>query len=188
LIIHKDVNNFERGYRLGLTFSQLDETPIGTISFAAGDKGLRGVAFTTLQTFKILFNPHEPTPSLKGLEIVGTLMVEVNAYLAGIRREFSVEIDWDIIDGFQRQVLLETTAIPYGQVMTYGGLAQKLGKPGAARAVGYALAHNPMPIVIPCHRVIGSDRTVRGYIGGENIKAYLLKLEGHSIRDHQVIG
>ena len=164
-----------------LTFAHLNDTPIGPLSFFAGDHGLQGVAFSSLTQLKQkLLNPDDG-PSFQGLETLGTLLVEVNAYLFGLQRVFTVDIDWDIIEGFQREVLALTAEIPYGKVVTYGEIAEKLGKPGAARAVGSALARNPMPIVIPCHRVIGADRVLRGYIGGEDTKAFLLRLEGQTI-------
>ncbi len=166
---------------MALTFAHIKDTPIGQISLFAGDHGLQGVAFKNLTRVKEDLSFLDDGPSLHGLETLGTLLVEINAYLFGIQRVFSVDIDWDIIDGFQREVLAITAEIPYGKVVTYGEIAQELGKPGAARAVGSALSHNPMPIVIPCHRVIGADRVLRGYIGGEDIKAFLLRLEGHTI-------
>lgn len=172
---------------MALTFAQIDRTPVGSLSFVAGDNGLRGVAFTSLKNFKQTLPLIEETPSLKGLETLSTLLVEVNAYLAGLQRDFSVDIDWSVTDGFQQQVLRETVEIPYGQVSTYGAIAERLGKPSAARAVGAALGHNPMPIVIPCHRVIGSDKILHGYLGGMENKAYLLALEGHKISNHKVV-
>lgn len=172
---------------MGLTFAQLEDTPIGPISFVAGDMGLRGVAFSKLPMFKSLLNQPDEPPSLVGLESVAKLLVEVQAYFSGLQRAFTVEIDWDCLDGFQRQVLKVTAGIPYGQVFTYGEIAKRLGKPGAGRAVGAALGRNPMPLVIPCHRVIGSDHALHGYLGGEEIKAYLLALEGHSICNHRLI-
>lgn len=140
-----------------------------------------------LERYKSKLNRSEEGPSLTGWEIVSKLLVEINAYLNGLQRQFTVDIDWASLDGFQRQVLRITCEIPYGQFSTYGAIAEKLGKPGAARAVGLALGRNPMPIVIPCHRVIGSDRRLHGYLGGKEIKTYLLTLEGHTIYEHQLV-
>jgi methylated-DNA-[protein]-cysteine S-methyltransferase len=172
---------------LGLTFAQIDDTPVGPLSFVAGDRGLRGVAFTKLETLKSLFTLPDEAPSLPGWDTVGKLLVEVNAYLLGFQRAFTVDIDWACLPGFQRQVLRVTSEIPYGRVLTYGAIANQLGKPGAARAVGWALGRNPMPVVIPCHRVIGSDHALHGYLGGKHIKAFLLTLEGHTISNHKLI-
>lgn len=105
---------------------------------------------------------------------------QIGEYLHGERRAFDLPIDWSRMTSFQRQVLQLTCAIPYGQVTTYGELAGRLGRPGAARAVGRAQATNPMPLVIPCHRVLGSDGGLHGYGGGDGLetKRWLLELEG----------
>jgi methylated-DNA-[protein]-cysteine S-methyltransferase len=172
---------------LGLSFGQLMNSPIGPLSFAAGDLGLQGVAFMELDEYKPLFENLEENPSLFGWDTVRLLIDEINTYLAGLLREFSITIDWSNITGFQEQVLRYTYEIPYGQVFSYGEIAKQLGKPGAARAVGTALARNPIPIVIPCHRVIGSDRGLHGFGGGLNVKAFLLTLEGHTIVNNKLI-
>jgi len=171
---------------LGLTFAQLEETPIGPISFLAGDQGLRRVAFSNLMMLKESHSIVDNEPSLKGLETLATLLVEMNAYLFGIQRTFSVDIDWDVVGGFQQQVLRITAEIPFGGITSYGAIAEQMGKPGAARAVGAALSSNPLPIVIPCHRVVGSDYRLNGFIGGVETKAFLLRLEGHTVTNHQI--
>ncbi|NLN71083.1 MAG: methylated-DNA--[protein]-cysteine S-methyltransferase [Chloroflexi bacterium] len=172
---------------MDLTFAQIVQSPIGPLSFAAGDHGLRWVAFTELQDLKTIVNQTDDAPSLSGWQTLGTLLDEINAYLSGLRREFTIDIDWDGITGFQKQVLHITHGIPYGQVLTYGAIAKQLGKPGAARAVGTALARNPMPIVIPCHRVIGSDSGLHGFGGGLPVKEFLLTLEGHTIVKQKLV-
>ncbi|MFY9156462.1 MAG: methylated-DNA--[protein]-cysteine S-methyltransferase [Brevefilum fermentans] len=172
---------------LGLTFVEITNSPIGPISFASGEHGLQGVAFSNLEEYKATLNQPDETPTLAGWETANKLLVEMNAYLSGLQREFTVDIDWSYIQGFQLQVLRITYEIPFGQVMSYGAIANQLGKPGAARAVGTALARNPIPIVIPCHRVIGSDHGLHGFGGGLDVKAYLLKLEGHTVINHRVI-
>ena len=172
---------------MGLTFGQLAETPVGPLSIVAGDNGLQGVAFKLLNELKMSLPHTDQVPSLVGMDTIGTLLVEMNAYLFGLQRDFSVLIDWDVMDGFQREVLSLAIEIPYGQVSTYGAIARALGKPGAARAVGSALGRNPMPIVIPCHRVIGGDFDLHGFIGGERVKTFLLTLEGHKIIDNHVV-
>ena len=171
---------------MGLTFGELTDTPVGPVSFVAGDAGLQVVSYQPLQKLKAEQGLFEAKPSLEGLEAVGVLLSEINEYLFGIRKTFSVNIDWGVLGGFQRQVLTITADIPYGEVMTYGEIAAKLGKPGAARAVGGALGRNPMPIVIPCHRVVGSGRRLVGYTGGLTTKAFLLGLEGHTIEEGRI--
>ena len=171
---------------MGLTFGELTDTPVGPVSFVAGDTGLKKVSYRPLQMLKAELRLYEAKPSLEGLEAIGTLLAEVNEYLFGIRKTFTVKIDWGAVEGFQREVLTMTAEIPYGQVKTYGEIAEKLGKPGAARAVGGALGRNPMPIVIPCHRVVGSGGRLVGYTGGLTTKAFLLGLEGHAIEDGRI--
>jgi methylated-DNA-[protein]-cysteine S-methyltransferase len=104
---------------------------------------------------------------------------EIGEYLAGVRTAFDFPVDWSVLTPFQEQALRATFAIPYGQVRTYGEIAGQIGKPRAARAVGRAEATNPMPLVIPCHRVIGSDGLLHGYGAGQGLstKAWLLHLE-----------
>jgi len=172
---------------LDLTFGELTETPLGPISFFAGDEGLRRLAFSDLRTLKEQEKIGKGNPSLFGLETIGVLLTELNEYLFGIRKTFSVKIDWNVITGFQEEVLAYTSGIPYGQVKTYGEIAKALGKPGAARAVGKALGDNPIPIVIPCHRVVGADGALRGYTNGLKTKSFLLNLEGLKIRNEKVV-
>jgi len=102
------------------------------------------------------------------------------AYLAGRATLEDVEIDTCLMTAFQKKVLLELRDVPYGSVVTYGELAHRIGKPGAARAVGGALARNPIPLVLPCHRVIASDGSLGGFSSPEGVaaKARLLALEG----------
>ena len=105
---------------------------------------------------------------------------QLQQYVAGERREFTIPIDWSVLNEFQQKALKITFAISYGETRTYKEIALELGNPHAARAVGRAEATNPMPIVIPCHRVVGSDGKLRGYGAGAGLdtKAWLLKLEG----------
>ncbi len=104
---------------------------------------------------------------------------QIGEYLQGARREFEFPIDWSCMGPFQEQALRITFAIPYGQTLTYADVARQMGKPRAARAVGRAEATNPMPLVIPCHRVVGSDGKLHGYggTGGIPTKAWLLEME-----------
>lgn len=105
---------------------------------------------------------------------------QIVAYLNGQRRELDLPIDWSVLEPFHAQVLKRVHAIPYGQTRTYGEIAKELGLTNGARAVGRANATNPMPLVIPCHRVVGSDGRLHGYggPGGVTTKAWLLQLEG----------
>ena len=102
---------------------------------------------------------------------------ELNEYAEGKRRAFDLALDWSLIKPFQRLVLTAANKIPFGETRTYGWVAKEIGKPRAARAVGRALATNPIPLILPCHRVIGSDGSLTGYGGGLPLKKKLLELE-----------
>jgi len=164
---------------LGLTYAELRETPLGLISFVAGDQGLQRVAFKSIKALKNSGGEVVMKPSLEGLQTLSDLMQEMNAFFYGLRKSFSIDVDWGVLSGFQLLVLKRTAEIPYGEVTTYGQLAEEIGRPKAARAVGRALGANPMPLVIPCHRVIGA--------GGLENKAYLLTLEGHRVKNGKLL-
>lgn len=108
---------------------------------------------------------------------------QISEYLAGRRETFDLSLDWCGMTAFQAEVLRLTLAIPFGETRTYGELANALGKPAASRAVGSALARNPMPLLIPCHRVVASSGALTGYsaAGGIATKAWLLEMEGHRV-------
>lgn len=109
---------------------------------------------------------------------VSGLMRQVRDYLAGKRTSFDVELDLSWVTPFRRDVLLACAAVPRGQVATYADLARRVGSPNAARAVGNTMRTNPIPIVIPCHRIVGSNGSLTGFGGGLDVKARLLELEG----------
>ncbi len=102
---------------------------------------------------------------------------ELDEYFSGTRRSFAIPIDWSLISGYARAVLEATSEIPYGDAMSYGEVAAAAGNPRGARATGNALGGNPIPIVIPCHRVLRSGGAIGGYTGGLDRKRYLLALE-----------
>ncbi|MEU6394937.1 methylated-DNA--[protein]-cysteine S-methyltransferase [Streptomyces sp. NPDC046939] len=100
-------------------------------------------------------------------------------YFAGRRRAFDLPLDWSLIGGFNREVLRALAAgVPYGAVVGYGELAARVGQPGAAQAVGAAMGANPLPVVVPCHRVVERDGGIGGFGGGLETKRQLLALEG----------
>ena len=103
---------------------------------------------------------------------------ELDGYFALRRQRFDLPIDWSLVRGFAGGVLRETARIPFGDVRSYGQVAAQAGSPRAARAAGNALGSNPIPIVVPCHRVLHSDGGLGGYSGGLDRKRYLLALEG----------
>lgn len=99
-------------------------------------------------------------------------------YFAGERREFDVPLDLHGVTPFRAEVLRELAKVPYGEITTYAELARAVGNPKAVRAVGSACATNPLPILIPCHRVLRADGSLGGYRGGTEAKRFLLRLEG----------
>ena len=103
---------------------------------------------------------------------------ELDEYFAGRRDAFEVAVDWSLYSDFGRRVLEATAAIPFGRTATYGEVAAQAGNPRASRAAGRALGANPVPIVVPCHRVLGAGGRLTGYTGGMHRKEALLRLEG----------
>ncbi|MGX1129807.1 methylated-DNA-[protein]-cysteine S-methyltransferase [Streptomyces glaucescens] len=104
---------------------------------------------------------------------------QVEDYFTGARHDFDLPLDWSLISGFNRQVLRELAlGVPYGTVVGYGDLADRVGQPGAAQAVGAAMGANPLPVVVPCHRVVERDGGIGGFGGGLETKRKLLALEG----------
>lgn len=158
-------------------YASVEHTPLGLISVVMSNLGLT----------QVLFGP-PPAPAAPLTDLAHTVLVQIDEYLRGDRKDFSFPIDWSYMPAFQRAVLKLTLDIPYGEIRTYQQIANQLGKPGAARAVGQAEANNPMPLVIPCHRVVGSDGRMHGYggAGGIPTKIQLLKMEGHSFPEEQL--
>jgi methylated-DNA-[protein]-cysteine S-methyltransferase len=103
---------------------------------------------------------------------------ELDEYFEGRRRSFDLPLDVTFVAEFNRRVLRELARVPYGEVVTYGELAARAARPKAARAVGMVMNRNPLPIVLPCHRVVGSNGKLTGYAGGLDRKETLLRLEG----------
>lgn len=118
-------------------------------------------------------------------QALSAILEQVAEYLTGQRSAFEMQIDWRGMTAFQVQVRRTVMAVPFGQTATYGQIAEQLGKPGGARAVGRANATNPIPLVIPCHRIVGSNGELTGYggVGGVETKRWLLALENEDRRD-----
>ncbi len=156
-------------------------SPLGNLWLAVSDDGLVAVEFDMdRDDFTGYVHTHFTRPVKFAPRRVAETADQLREYLEGQRREFTIPIDWSVLRPFQQSALRATFAIPFGETRTYGELAHQIGRPRAARAVGRAEATNPMPLVIPCHRVVGADGKLHGYGGGEGLptKEWLLKLEG----------
>ncbi|MEJ5254276.1 MAG: methylated-DNA--[protein]-cysteine S-methyltransferase [Acidimicrobiales bacterium] len=147
-------------------------TPIGPLTLRATEVGLRSVGFGACRGVRGV----APPAAAQLLEHAERELLE---YFSGSRRRFEVPIDWPAVTGFQRAVLEELLSVPYGEVVTYGELAARVGRPRAARAVGAAMAANPLPVVVPCHRVIRSGGVLGRYGDDPGKKVWLLEHEGY---------
>jgi methylated-DNA-[protein]-cysteine S-methyltransferase len=154
------------------------DSPVGPLLLAVTDRGLCRISFDPepdratdelARTFgvRVLRAPRE----------VDLVRRELDEYFEGRRREFDLPIDLRGRSGFSRDILDRLARVPYGKVTTYGSLAAEAGNPRAARAVGTIMNRNPIPIVLPCHRVVGSTGSLVGYGGGLDRKRLLLDLE-----------
>jgi methylated-DNA-[protein]-cysteine S-methyltransferase len=162
-------------------YDSISHPLLGKIYAAATEKGLFALDFDLSEgEFINRIELDSARIANRSSAKIKPILEQVHKYLDGNRYNFDLSLDLSGISEFHRQVLLVTFQVPHGQVVTYADIARKIGKPRAARAVGQALRRNPIPIVIPCHRIIASDGSLRGYKGssGLNIKAALLKLEG----------
>ena len=152
------------------------ESPVGPLLLAADDAGLRFISFAGK---KRAVAPRrdwtENAPRFAGV------IRQLRAYFRGELTEFDVCLHL-VGTPFQLRVWEGLRAIPYGETISYGELARRIGQPNAVRAVGTANGSNPIPIIVPCHRVIGSDGSLTGYGGGLSIKEKLLALESRQLR------
>ena len=158
---------------------ELHETPLGTLLLAATDRGLCRIVYDA-----------EPDQELDrlgrtfGLRVlrssspVDSARRQLDEYFERRRHDFDLPLDLRLQADFNRRVLGELARVPYGEVVTYGQLATRAARPRAARAVGTVMNRNPLPIVLPCHRVVGANGKLVGYGGGLDRKEALLRLEG----------
>jgi len=164
-----------------LYIGETARTPIGKLWLAVSELGLVAVEWGLTQAeFEAYLTKRFKRPVQPAQKRVLEAAGQIDSYLTGLQRTFSLSIDWTVLRPFQQAVLQATYEIPYGETRTYKEIAGRISKPNAARAVGRAEATNPMPLVLPCHRVIGSDGKLHGYGMAEGLKTkeWLLKLEG----------
>lgn len=153
-----------------LGFYEID-SPIGRIGVVVSPAGVAKVLFES--------DGIDAEKEKIGAEAVVPLAAhQLTEYFEGRRREFTVPLDYRFATGFRAEVLRELARVPFGETTTYRGLAAKVGNPKAVRAVGGACAHNPLPLLVPCHRVLRADGSLGGYRGGSDAKRFLLELEG----------
>lgn len=150
-------------------------THLGHIEIQFSNEGLKSLSFIEAIPSEAE-NPPEAAPYI----------TQIEAYFEGALDAFDLDIDWSDVPPFHKEVLKMVMTIPYGKTRTYKQLAAVLGKPGAIRAVGQANGKNPIAIVIPCHRVLGSNGQLTGYAYGLDLKRQLLELENPEAYKHQI--
>jgi methylated-DNA-[protein]-cysteine S-methyltransferase len=163
---------------LDIAYRTLD-TPVGRLLLAATGKGLVKVAFS-VQDHDAVLRQLADRISPRILNAPGRLdetSRQLDEYFTGERKRFELPLDWRLSKGFRREVLTHLRDIGYGHTESYAQVAAAAGSPRAVRAVGTACATNPLPLVVPCHRVVRSDGSAGGYAGGADAKRTLLALE-----------
>jgi methylated-DNA-[protein]-cysteine S-methyltransferase len=156
----------------------VEDTPIGPLTLAATPEGLVRIGFGGEDD---MLDDLAASVSPRVVHLPGRLDTprrQLDEYFAGRRRDFEVPLDRRLSHGYRRTVLEALSGVPYGQTVSYRDLAERTGNPRASRAVGSAMATNPIPIVVPCHRVLRTGGALGGYGGGLDVKVWLLRLEG----------
>lgn len=172
----------EAAHDAGLLDVAIAETdsPLGRLLLAVTPRGIARIAYpgedrdAVLSELATRLSPRILTAAAMTDEV----RRELDEYFDGRRARFDLRVDWRLMPGFAGKTLHAVRRVPFGSVTTYSQLAERIGNPGAARAVGNALGSNPIPIVIPCHRVLRADGSLGGYSGGLDRKRTLLGLEG----------
>ena len=160
------------------------DSPFGDLLLAATPRGIVRIGFLHSEAEDAVVEQLAERLSPRVLHAPARLddaRRQLDEYFGGSRTRFQLRTDRSLIRGFARAVLARTAQIPYGSYLTYGEVAAEAGSPRAHRAAGNALAHNPIPIVIPCHRVLRSGGAIGNYGGGPEMKAALLRLEGANV-------
>jgi methylated-DNA-[protein]-cysteine S-methyltransferase len=155
------------------------ESPVGELFVGVSDRGLCVISYEAdpeLQAERLARGFGSRV--LRSPRPITAIAKQLDEYFEGERKHFDLAVDLRLARDFGRTVLEELGRVPFGEVTTYGALAAKVGKPRAARAVGTIMNRNPIPIVLPCHRVVGANGSLVGYAGGLDRKQTLLRLEG----------
>jgi methylated-DNA-[protein]-cysteine S-methyltransferase len=179
LLRHRLADEADRNGLLDVAYRIVD-TPVGPLLLAATSAGLVRVAYAVERHDEVLQTLADRISRrvLHAPKRLDRVAVELDEFFAGTRRHFDVALDWRLSTGFRLNVLHHLAAdVGYGHTASYAELARLAGHPRAVRAVGTACATNPMPVVVPCHRVVKSDGTVGSYLGGADAKRALLDLE-----------
>jgi methylated-DNA-[protein]-cysteine S-methyltransferase len=165
-----------------LTF-HLCETDRGWVGLVLSPHGLRATTLLRRTRDEALREVMElgATGPAKDADLAD-LPERISALATGRYENLAIQVDWNGVTGFRRAVMEETMRIPAGETRSYGAIAEKVGYPRAARAVGRVMATNPLPLVVPCHRVVGSSGSLTGYGGGLPLKEDLLRAEGAQIK------
>ena len=157
-------------------------TPFGPLQLAATDVGVVGVWFGAAgDALAMLSRDLGDVTFVENGPNVESARAQVEQYVRGERHEFDLAIDWRRSKGFRLRVLQELASVPFGMTVSYGELARRVGSPAATRAVGSAMATNPLPVIVPCHRVVRSGGAIGGFAGARNAidtKKWLLTHEG----------
>ena len=164
-----------------IIYGSLEHSTVATLYLAMRNNRVIGIDFEiTEHVFTTKIEKQFDAPVYFDPDKTKIAVEQVRNYLDGVRTDFDLPLDISILTDFQQQVLRATQKIPRGRIATYMEIARRIDKPKAVRAVGQALGRNPIPIVIPCHRVIASNGSLGGYSGGGGLetKAKLLQLEG----------
>jgi methylated-DNA-[protein]-cysteine S-methyltransferase len=163
---------------LDVAYTTVD-SPVGTLLLAATPRGLVRVAYDVEDHDRVLDTmSHRISPRvLRAPRRLDAAARELDEYFGGRRRVFDLPLDLSLSAGFRQLVQRHLPEIGYGQTSTYGQVAKLVGNPKAVRAVGTACATNPLPVVVPCHRVLRSDGAIGRYVGGTEVKQALLRLE-----------
>ncbi len=154
------------------------DSPLGPLFLVVSSDGLCAVRFHDTEENVVDWARSSDLRPSPDPAVVRPFARELHEYFEHQRTSFDLPLDLSTASPFVQRVLRATATIPFGQLASYKTIAREIGEPGATRAVGNALGHNPVPIVVPCHRVIRSDGSLGGYTGGTSIKRHLLTLEG----------